>query len=85
MGDNNKGASGGAAPAPLWIVLGLVLAFGAAIAARFLFVPLQPPTLSCPLDVKFEQLHIVVTRVDDRLELQCMYLGSRGTYRARKP
>jgi hypothetical protein len=74
----------GAAPALPWVILGLAATFGAAIALRALF-PVQTPALgNCPLDVKFEQLHVVITRRGDRLQVECMYLGSRGTYGARR-
>jgi hypothetical protein len=38
----------------------------------------------CPLDVKFEQLHVIVTRRGDELAIECMYIGTRGTYGARR-
>lgn len=47
-------------------------------------VTAAPPVLvHCRMPTEHEQLHIVATERDGRIVAECLYLGSRGTYRRR--
>jgi len=73
----------GAAPSLRSILIGTVLLFVALIWILPYLVGTKAPSPmgSCPMDIPFEQLHVVVEkRGRDLVLVDCMYLGSRGTY-----
>jgi hypothetical protein len=79
--------------APLWpfivgaIITALVLGSIVPHLHRWLIAATSVQTSAlgrCPLDVPFEQLHIVVTRQGGSLAVECMYIGTRGTYGGRR-
>jgi len=61
------------------VFLGLIAIFWPDLAAR---LRIQTSVLThCPLPGEHEQLHLVFARRGDQFELiDCMYVGSRGTY-----
>lgn len=72
----------GAAPRLKALVLGTAITTAAVLWGLNYFFPVQTSALGgCPLNVvAYEQLHIVITRDGDRLRVECMYIGTRGTY-----
>lgn len=54
--------------------------WAAADMARDRGYTLEHAAQHCPVPADHEQVHVIVTQRDGRLEARCLMVGSRGTY-----